>query len=214
MVEAAEQLWAERGFDAVSVEDICLQASVAKGTFYFYFPRKEHLLVTTVFGHFLPREAELQLILASSLDTGRVCTELLSGIGDRVKTLDRRLVLRAVEESFRHYRQMGKAGVGDRSLHVVYQPVFERGVARGDVHPSWRVGVLARTLGWATLQEIFMWGSRQTTTRDLIPNLRQRAELVANGADTERPRLPIRKASADGRARRKQALGLKIGKQG
>ena len=48
LVEAASALWSERGYDAVAVSDICERAGVSKGTFFYYFPTKEHLLVELV----------------------------------------------------------------------------------------------------------------------------------------------------------------------
>jgi AcrR family transcriptional regulator len=196
IIATAEALWREHGFDAVSVEQVCQAADVAKGTFYFYFPRKEHLLVMTVFGRFMPRDTELKALLDSELDTAQICAELLTAIGQRVKKIDKNLVLRAVEESFRHYRQIGKLEGGDHSLHSFYEPIFERGVARGDVNKAWDLDLIARTLGWATLQEIFWWASGQSTLHDLLPDLRQRAELIANGARFGQPAITAPKVSS------------------
>ena len=44
LLRAAFQLFATRGFQATTVEDITQAADVAKGTFFNYFPTKELLL--------------------------------------------------------------------------------------------------------------------------------------------------------------------------
>ncbi len=44
----AMQLFSERGYEAVSVEDIVTAARVARGTFYFHFPSKEDVLLEAV----------------------------------------------------------------------------------------------------------------------------------------------------------------------
>lgn len=43
LLEAADQLFNQRGFSAVSVSDICKQAHTAVGTFYIYFDSKTDL---------------------------------------------------------------------------------------------------------------------------------------------------------------------------
>lgn len=45
MMQAAVQIFAEKGYQAATIRDIVAQANVAIGTFYFYFPDKETLFL-------------------------------------------------------------------------------------------------------------------------------------------------------------------------
>lgn len=48
LIEAALELFAERGFEATTVKDICEKAGVAPGLIYHYFDSKECLLLEAV----------------------------------------------------------------------------------------------------------------------------------------------------------------------
>lgn len=48
LVDAAVVLFAERGYAATRIADICERAGVAKGLFYWYFPTKDDLFVELV----------------------------------------------------------------------------------------------------------------------------------------------------------------------
>lgn len=48
LLQAAEVLFAERGYAATRISDICAAAGVAKGLFYWYFPTKETLFTELV----------------------------------------------------------------------------------------------------------------------------------------------------------------------
>lgn len=48
LVDAAVALFAERGYGATRIADICERAGVAKGLFYWYFPTKHDLFVELV----------------------------------------------------------------------------------------------------------------------------------------------------------------------
>ncbi|RJP28341.1 MAG: TetR/AcrR family transcriptional regulator [Actinobacteria bacterium] len=45
LAETALQLYSSRGYDHVSVDDICREAGVSKGTFYVHFKSKDQVLV-------------------------------------------------------------------------------------------------------------------------------------------------------------------------
>lgn len=48
LLEAAEQLFTQKGYDATRISDICAAAGVAKGLFYWYFPTKQSLFAELV----------------------------------------------------------------------------------------------------------------------------------------------------------------------
>jgi AcrR family transcriptional regulator len=56
MMQAAVQIFAEKGYQAATVRDIVDEANVSVGTFYFYFPDKE-----TLFIHLYEETAEFLL---------------------------------------------------------------------------------------------------------------------------------------------------------
>ena len=57
--EAAMQLFAERGYDAVNVGEIAAAAKVSVPTFYAHYPNKEHLVMP------LPDQAQIDAVLGS-----------------------------------------------------------------------------------------------------------------------------------------------------
>ena len=46
LIRTAARLWNERGFDDVTVEEICSEAGVGRTTFYLHFESKERLLAS------------------------------------------------------------------------------------------------------------------------------------------------------------------------
>jgi AcrR family transcriptional regulator len=80
---AALRLFAERGFISTTVEDITEAADVGKGTFFNYFPSKEHVLAGF---------AEIQLAKLQML------SDASTGQGQRLEPMLRRLIQGLAEE--------------------------------------------------------------------------------------------------------------------
>ncbi|MCB0967463.1 MAG: TetR family transcriptional regulator [Ilumatobacter sp.] len=78
LVDAAMRLFAERGYAATRISDICAEAGVAKGLFYWYFPTKVDLfdeLVRTMRQRLRRAQADAMAAQTSALDKIRVGTE-------------------------------------------------------------------------------------------------------------------------------------------
>ena len=58
LLDAALELFVEKGFAATRIEEVALRAGVSKGTLYLYYPSKEELLKAVISHHLSDRIAE------------------------------------------------------------------------------------------------------------------------------------------------------------
>ena len=104
---AALELVIERGYDGVTVEDICVRAEISKKTFFNYFPSKASVIMGRMDA--FPDDERLLEILAEHdeacyLDVlvGVVSTTAVSaGVDDEIESL-RREALRSMPQLFFH----------------------------------------------------------------------------------------------------------------
>ncbi len=87
LFRSALQLFAQKGFQETTVEDITNAADVGKGTFFNYFPGKEHILLA--FGEM--QLAKLEHAVATVRESNQPMPEFL-----------RSLAMRMTEEPVRH----------------------------------------------------------------------------------------------------------------
>jgi len=95
ILDAAVQVFAEKGYFASRVTDVARAAGVADGTIYLYFQNKDHLLVSL-----------LDEVMSEHLEAGRREVKRLKGAPARLRAIAR--------------RHLGLLG-GHRDLAVVFQ---------------------------------------------------------------------------------------------
>lgn len=83
ILDAAGELFAQRGYDATSVADICERASVTKGGFYHHFASKEAVFLELRDRWLQPLEAALMLPRAD----GRTLPQVFQDIADMAKSI-------------------------------------------------------------------------------------------------------------------------------
>ena len=129
---AAMDLFATRGFDAVTIEAICEAADVARATFFLHFPIKASLL------------HEWNCQVAAEFSAGLreprgSASEELRGL---VEHISRRLLAQAdvmgamLREFFATPEAVLAARDADPDLHALFESIIRRGQARGELRRS------------------------------------------------------------------------------
>jgi len=176
ILDAAERLFAERGFDATPTASIAKLAAVPKGLLFYYFPTKAELLRTLV---------------AERLDFGPIDANALIEPGDPARALlnlARRLseleadsaVLRVI--IWREQRTHPEVGDKLHEHRGQVQAVVER-VLRGSLlRPIAARTLRAAAVAWVAVLTIRpLADHKDPNTDDAAPDLPALAELICTG---------------------------------
>jgi AcrR family transcriptional regulator len=197
---AALDLFAERGFMETTVEDITEAADVGKGTFFNYFPTKEHVLATYGSERVASVERALQQARQGDLPVMQVLRDLAAGVAGQAA--ERPALLRAIYAAHASCTAVRdelqtRMQIARRLLSQIFKLAQERGEVRADVSPM----VLARLVqtifhgvmgSWAlnpggtlrgTAEEV--WG---LLSPGLVPNLATEGMVRGAGQGTVRGR--------------------------
>lgn len=134
LIEAAIEVFAEKGFAGARLEDVARRAGVSKGTAYLYFPNKEALFKAAIREVVVTRialgEREVQEWRGSSADLLRQVLEHWEQV---IRTRQGGLLKLIVAEA-RNFPDLAAwyhAEVGERG-HRLLAAVLRRGVERGE----------------------------------------------------------------------------------
>ncbi|MFO1038616.1 MAG: TetR/AcrR family transcriptional regulator [Geminicoccaceae bacterium] len=139
LLEAALEIFAEKGFAAARMEDIAARAGASKGTIYLYFPSKEAVFEALVRSAIIPNIERAEAIAASaSGPVAPLLRQLLALLGnvirnERIAVVPRLLVgeLYKFPDLVRFYR----TNVVERGLGLVAR-LHRRGVESGEFRPA------------------------------------------------------------------------------
>jgi AcrR family transcriptional regulator len=147
IVTATRRLLDERRFDELSVADILAAASVARGTFYFYFASKQEVLAELVRRAVAHGHQAAEPWLADSDDAGNSRDAVRHGIreGARLWRADA-AVLRAIVENWRSDEQLTDLWL--QLMGGFTTATAERIAADGRSDPAVDNDALAATLTW------------------------------------------------------------------
>lgn len=147
LLDAAQDCFARRGYDAAGVAEICQQAGVSKGAFYHHFPSKQALFQELMNRWLEGLDAQFTVIRAESGDVAHQLRRM-AALMDRVLVEARGqmpLFLEFVSQA-RHDSLFWQAMVAPhRRYRALFRQMTAAGVADGSLLPA-DPGVMADAL--------------------------------------------------------------------
>lgn len=197
---AAMRLFLSRGFDAVTIDEICREADVARATFFLHYPTKDALLTE----YAAQATEELAALLAAPRPVARAgrtaATDLRAAITFLAERAEKHseVVKLLVREVMSRPAAYAEANAQSQGLVALLATVLRRGQGSGEfrrgVHPELAAGVLAATY----LAIVAEWAARRDAI-DLTDAAGQALDLMLHGLCA--PRTPRK----GGPARRRRA---------
>jgi AcrR family transcriptional regulator len=179
--EAAMTLFAQRGWDGVTIEDICARADVAKATFFLHFPNKAALMFEAV-----ARLADgLREMLAEPLPTAR----------EELQRVTRWVLARwaesreVMEPMFREILSAPAAELHAQPEAMAFADLIVDIVRRGQARGELRADILPEIAATSFVASCFTIVSvlvRQHPRADIAPFIEQYLELLLHGLTAER----------------------------
>jgi AcrR family transcriptional regulator len=164
LMEAALQLFAERGYDATTVKDITSAADVAKGTFFNYFETKETIL-PAIAAHQLERLEETLTPEQGAPDSPVARIKLALGLLAESPLCQKRLADKLFT-AMMHRRAVGPNHALQDLLAMQVRQAQATGEIRSGLDPLYLAGVIRALF----FQRLVMWhyGYRSASLRELI----------------------------------------------
>jgi AcrR family transcriptional regulator len=173
-------LFSARGFDAVTVDEICETAGVAKGTFYVHFERKEDVMLSAL-GEFLGATADRVTRVGDTEESFLAAMREAVAILSMLTIVPKELIVITIREllarrdDFLAYSRHGS------DLADLLSPVFESAQERGELRKDVPAASLARFFDYATMAAVLRWAQTDDSPEGLGRSLEDVVMLVLDG---------------------------------
>jgi TetR/AcrR family transcriptional regulator len=138
LLDAALELFVEKGFAATRSEEVATRAGVAKGTLYLYYPSKEDLLKAVVHENLSTLIAEGAAIAGEfSGSTHELLLLLLQTWWERVGNTPASGIFKIIITEMGNFPDFARFYTEEviEPSHALFTRVIERGVASGELRP-------------------------------------------------------------------------------
>ncbi|MEP7058454.1 MAG: TetR/AcrR family transcriptional regulator [Caldimonas sp.] len=135
LLDAALDLFVEKGFAATRSEEVAMRAGVAKGTLYLYYPSKEDLLKAVVRHNVVNRIVEgADLIRQYDGDTSGLLAKVLRLWWERVGETPASGILKLMMSEARNFPEIAQFYVDEviKPSHAMLAQLLQRGIDRGE----------------------------------------------------------------------------------
>lgn len=156
LFHAALKLFAEKGFAETTVVDITNAADVGKGTFFNYFPSKDHVLLA--FGEM--QLGKLQEAINIARSTNEPMPEFLRALGTRMtqEPIRNPAIIRALLQAYLSTTQVREAMVDlQNRVHALHTQMVELGQDRGEIRSDLPAADIAYVFRQTIFGTLLIW---------------------------------------------------------
>src|SRR5438067_1003824 len=156
LFRAALQLFAQKGFLETTVEDITEAADVGKGTFFNYFPSKDHILLA--FGEM--QLGKLETAVKTARQTNEPMPEFLRSLGIRMTQEPTRnpAIIRALLQAYLSTTPVREAMMDlQRRVHALHTEMIQLGQDRGEIRSDLPAAEIAQVFRQTIFGTLLIW---------------------------------------------------------
>ncbi len=135
LLDAALDLFVERGFAATRSEDVAARAGVSKGTLYLYYPSKEELLKAVIRQNVVNQIAEgSEIIRQFDGNSSDLLTQVLNMWWERIGETRASGIIKLMTSEVRNFPEVAQFYVDEvvTPSNQMLAQVIQRGVDRGE----------------------------------------------------------------------------------
>ena len=156
LFRGALELFAQKGFSETTVEDITEAADVGKGTFFNYFPSKDHILLA--FGEM--QLSKLEAAIEMARRTGEPMPEFLRALGVRMTQEPTRnpAIIRALLQAYLSTTPVRAAMMDlQRRIHSLHTQMIQLGQDRGEIRNDLPAAEIAQVFRQTIFGTLLIW---------------------------------------------------------
>ena len=185
LFRAALGLFAKKGFAETTVEDITNAADVGKGTFFNYFPSKDHILLA--FGEM--QLDKLQSAVEEARQTAKPMSQFLRSISARMTEEPTRnpAIIRAVLLAYLSSTPVREAMIDlQERVLALHSEMIQLGQQRGEVRDDVPAIEIAQVFRQAIFGTLLIWSLYGDGS--LLPRIEAAFEVLWKGLEPRNPR--------------------------
>src|SRR5271168_650009 len=156
LFRAALDLFARKGFTETTVEDITESADVGKGTFFNYFPSKDHILLA--FGEM--QLAKLESAIAEARRSGEPMPQFLRSLGVRMtqEPIRHPGIIRTLLQAYLSTTPVRAAMLNlQKRVHALHTEIVLIGQERGEIRKDLPASEIAHVFRQTIFGTLLMW---------------------------------------------------------
>jgi AcrR family transcriptional regulator len=178
LFRAALDLFARKGFTETKVEDITEAADVGKGTFFNYFPSKDHILLA--FGEM--QLAKLELAVAEARASHEPMPHFLRSLGVRMtqEPIRHPGIIRTLLQAYLSTTPVREAMLDlQKRVHALHTEIVQLGQERGEIRKDLPAADIAHVFRQTIFGTLLFWSLHGDAT--LHPRMESAFNVLWSG---------------------------------